>query len=268
VPECRFSTPARQHDAPAVYSTSRSADTRCRLRSRRAAGARGCHGSSRPRSASPTQPSRLQRLWREAAGLRYTGGSPEGDGSSLSDELGQRPARCRARGALGHVMALLSKAIDETRRGEVCRLRAKGKHAALTKTRWVLLTRKRNLTGTQRVRLRELLAWSLRTVRAYLLKEEFQYFWTYTTAWAGRRFLASWTRDFAPASTPIEKFARTLRTHEAELLNWLNRLEHTSKFPAYAIRFLPAGGRSNATPTPRQVDRVAYYGRNKHGMHW
>jgi transposase len=120
-----------------------------------------------------------------------------------------------------HVVALLSKAIDETRRQEVRRLRAKGKQAALTKTRWVLLKRKRNLTSKQRVRLRELLSWNLRTVRAYLLKEEFQHFWSYTTVWAGRRFLASWTREaLRTRIEPIKKFARTLRAHEPELLNW------------------------------------------------
>src|SRR5690606_37132346 len=120
-----------------------------------------------------------------------------------------------------HVVALLSKAVDETRRQEVRRLRTKGKHVALTKTRWVLLKRKRNLTGQQRVRLRELLTWNLRTVRAYLLKEEFQHFWTYTTAWAGRRFLASWTREaLRTRIDPLKKFARTLRAHEPELLNW------------------------------------------------
>jgi transposase len=120
-----------------------------------------------------------------------------------------------------HVMQLMSKAIDQTRRDEIRRLRAKGKHAALTKTRWVLLKRKHNLTSKQRGRLRELLTWNLRTVRAYLLKEEFQHFWTYTTVWAGRRFLATWTRQaLRTRIEPIKKFARTLRHHEPELLNW------------------------------------------------
>ncbi|HEU4579450.1 MAG TPA: transposase [Polyangiaceae bacterium] len=114
-----------------------------------------------------------------------------------------------------HVMQLMSKAIDQVRRDEVRRLRAKGKHAALTKTRWVLLKRKHNLTSKQRGRLRELLTWNLRTVRAYLLKEEFQHFWTYTTVWAGRRFLATWTRQaLRTRIEPIKKFARTLRAHE------------------------------------------------------
>jgi transposase len=120
-----------------------------------------------------------------------------------------------------HVMQLMGKAIDQTRRDEVRQLRAKGKQAKLTKTRWVLLKQKRNLTGKQRVRLRELLQWNLRTVRTYLLKEDFQHFWTYRAVWAARRFLKEWTRQaMRTHNEHIKKFARTLRKHEPELLNW------------------------------------------------
>lgn len=120
-----------------------------------------------------------------------------------------------------HVMQLMSKAIDHTRRDEVRQLRAKGKQALLTKTRWVLLKRKRNLTRKQRGRLRELLECNLRTVRIYLLKEEFQHFWTYKAVWAARRFLADWTAvALRTRNQHIKKFARTLRQHETELLNW------------------------------------------------
>ena len=120
-----------------------------------------------------------------------------------------------------HVMQLMNKAIDQTRRDEVRQLRAKGKAAVLTKTRWVLLKRKGNLTGKQRIRLRELLQWNLRTVRTYLLKEDFQHFWTYQAVWAARRFLKEWTRQaMRSRNDHIKQFARTLRKHEAELLNW------------------------------------------------
>ena len=43
----------------------------------------------------------------------------------------------------------------------------------------VLLKRAQNLTGQQRIRLRDLLRYNLKTVRAYLLKEDFQQFWNY-----------------------------------------------------------------------------------------
>jgi transposase len=121
-----------------------------------------------------------------------------------------------------HVMQLLSKVIDQTRRDEVRQLRTQGKQPVLTKTRWVLLKRKGNLTGKQRTKLRELLQWNLRTVRAYLLKEEFQHFWTYKAPWAARRFLKAWTTAaLRTRNKHLRKLARTLRDHETELLNWI-----------------------------------------------
>jgi transposase len=120
-----------------------------------------------------------------------------------------------------HVMQLMSKAIDDTRRQEVRLLRAQGRAPLLTKTRWLLLKRPKNLRRGERSRLRELVRINLRSVRAYLLKEHFQRFWSYKSVAGGHRFLLQWT-DMAMRSRidPIKKFARTLRAHKRELLNW------------------------------------------------
>jgi transposase len=120
-----------------------------------------------------------------------------------------------------HVMQLMSKAIDETRRLEVRQLRAQGRAPLLTKTRWLLLKRPNHLRRSERGRLRELVSINLRTVRAYLLKEQFQHFWSYKSYDWAKRFLARWTtmamRSRLP---PFQKFAKTLRQHQPELLNW------------------------------------------------
>lgn len=120
-----------------------------------------------------------------------------------------------------HVAQLLSKAVDTVRRDEMRSLRATGRQAVLTKTRWLLLKRPKNLRRSERGRLRQLVQINLRSVRAYLLKEQFQHFWTYTSVGGARRFLARWTtmamRSRLP---PFKKFARTLREHQRELLNW------------------------------------------------
>ncbi len=99
-----------------------------------------------------------------------------------------------------HVMHLMSKAIDDTRRQEVRLLRAQGRAPLLTKTRWLLLKRPKNLKRGERGRLRELVSINLRSVRAYLLKEQSQRFWSYKSV--------------------SGKFARTLRAHRREWLNW------------------------------------------------
>jgi transposase len=65
----------------------------------------------------------------------------------------------------------------------------------LKKTRWLLLKREENLKTQQRFRLRDLLRYNLKTVRAYLLKEAFQQLWDYNSpAWAGK-FLDDWRRQ-------------------------------------------------------------------------
>jgi transposase len=120
-----------------------------------------------------------------------------------------------------HLMQLMSKAIDLTRRDEVRQLRAKGKHAILTKTRWIMLKNPRKFSDKQRSRLRELLQCNLKTVRAFLLKQSFADFWKYKAVWRANAFLKDWTTRAMRSRNPhFKRFAQTLRNHQPELLNW------------------------------------------------
>ena len=120
-----------------------------------------------------------------------------------------------------HIMSHFSKAIDEVRAKEARDLKAKGYEPILTRTRWLLLKRPENLTEFQDVRLADLLCYNLRSVRSYLLKEDFQLFWDYVSPyWAGQ-FLDRWcTRALRSRIEPIKKVARMLRAHRELLLNW------------------------------------------------
>ena len=91
-----------------------------------------------------------------------------------------------------HIVAKMNKALDEVRAGESRRMASEGQTPLLKKSRWLLLKREENLKTEQRFRLRDLLRYNLRTVRAYLLNEAFQQLWDYTSpAWAGK-FLDEW----------------------------------------------------------------------------
>ena len=120
-----------------------------------------------------------------------------------------------------HVVAKLNKALDEVRASEARRMLRDGYEPVLKKKRWCLLKRPENLTDNQRCSLRELLGYNLKSVRAYLLKEEFQMFWEYTSpAWAAK-FLDAWcTRAMRSRIEPVKKFARTVRVHRELLLNY------------------------------------------------
>ncbi|MFQ5927963.1 MAG: ISL3 family transposase [Terriglobia bacterium] len=120
-----------------------------------------------------------------------------------------------------HIMAHMSKAIDEVRAGEAKELKVKGLQPVLKNTRWLLLKRPENLTEAQDVKLAELVQYNLRSVRSYLLKEDFQFLGTYVSPlWAGR-FLDRWCRrTMRSRIDPMKKVARMLRGHRALLLNW------------------------------------------------
>jgi transposase len=120
-----------------------------------------------------------------------------------------------------HIMAHLSKAIDEIRAKEAKELKAKGYEPVLKGSRWCLLKRSENLTDKQEFTLAELLRYNLRAIRAYLLKEDFQFFWDYVSPhWAGR-FLDRWcTRTLRSRLEPMKKVARMLRSHRELILNW------------------------------------------------
>ena len=120
-----------------------------------------------------------------------------------------------------HIMAHMNKAITQVRAQEAKRLKANGYEPHLKGMRYCLLKRPENLTESQEVKLAELLRYNLKSVRAYLLKEDFQGFWEYVSpAWAGK-FLDRWcTRAMRSKIQPMKRVARMLRGHRELLLNW------------------------------------------------
>lgn len=120
-----------------------------------------------------------------------------------------------------HIMQKMNKAIDKVRTGEARQMKADGYEEVLKHSRWCLLKRRENLTDKQTAKLAELLKYNLRSVRAHLLREDFQRFWEYLSPfWAGK-FLDQWcTRTMRSKLEPMKEVARTLRYHRELLLNW------------------------------------------------
>jgi transposase len=120
-----------------------------------------------------------------------------------------------------HVVAKLNKALDEIRAGEHRQMKKDGYEPVLKKARWCLLKRPENLTEKQETKLAELLRYNLKSVRAYLLKEDFQGFWEYVSpAWA-EKYVDRWcTRVMRSKLEPMKKVAKTIRAHKPLILNW------------------------------------------------
>ena len=120
-----------------------------------------------------------------------------------------------------HIAARLNKALDEIRAGEHRKMKADGYDPLLTKARWLLLKRRERLTGRQKMRLRDLVQYNLRSVRAYLLKEDFHQLWGYVSfVWAGK-FIDHWTRRVMRSRLePMKREARSIRRHKDLILNY------------------------------------------------
>ena len=122
-----------------------------------------------------------------------------------------------------HIVQHMNQAVDEVRRAEGTRLKAKSKDEAkqLKNMRWSLLRKGSRVRGRARKKLNALIASKLDTARAWELKEAFQHFWKYKSPlWAGG-FLDAWCdRALRSRLEPMQKVARMLRNHEELLLNW------------------------------------------------
>ena len=117
-----------------------------------------------------------------------------------------------------HIMAHMNKAIDVVRARETKELKAQGIgiEPVLIKSRWVFLKRPDNLTEKQGSKLAEFLKHNLKTLKSYLLKEEFQLFWAYASPyWAERRFSSGVVEGFNNKAKLTTRKAYGFRTYQA-----------------------------------------------------
>lgn len=120
-----------------------------------------------------------------------------------------------------HIVANLNKALDKVRAGEHKKMKTDGYDPILTNARWTLLKRPENLTEKQEIKLKDIVKYNLKSIRAYFLKEQFQQLWNYSSpAWAGK-FIDRWTAQAMRSKIePIKKQAKSIRKHKDLILNY------------------------------------------------
>jgi len=120
-----------------------------------------------------------------------------------------------------HIVATLNKALDKIRASEARHLRSQGYEEVLKHSKYCFLKKPKNLTPKQRLKLKDVLQYDLKSVRAYLLKESFQLLWEYSSPfWAGW-YLKKWCgRAMRSKLEPIKTFVRSMRRHDKLIMNW------------------------------------------------
>ena len=120
-----------------------------------------------------------------------------------------------------HIRKNLSEAINVVRRTETSAMARAGLEPLLKKMRWALVKQRRNWTKNEKIRMRELLTRGMQSIRAFLLVESFEHFWTYNSpTWAGK-FLDAWCSKVARSRIePLKKAALSLKRHRHLLQNY------------------------------------------------
>lgn len=120
-----------------------------------------------------------------------------------------------------HIVAKLNDAVNEVRVEEVKSLANQGYEPLLKNSKYCFLKREENLTKKQETKLKDLLQYDLRTVRAHLLKESFNAFWQYSSPYWAERYLKLWcTRAMRSKLDPVKKFVKMVRRHQPLMMNW------------------------------------------------
>jgi transposase len=125
-----------------------------------------------------------------------------------------------------HIVRHLMNAVDQVRRDEI---QEKGKeHKELMKhTRYIWLKNPWNLTDNQKSCLSALEQLNLKINRAYLLKEAFRNFWSYSKPGWAEKYLKKWFWWATHSRLePMRDFAWLIRRHEENILSYFKMPIH------------------------------------------
>ena len=99
----------------------------------------------------------------------------------------------------------------------------------LPHARWCPLKRPERLTENQALKLNDLLSYNLKSLRAYLLKEEFPLFREYVSPTWAEKFMDPWcAKVIRSRLEPMKKIARMIRVHKPLILNWFAARDEVS----------------------------------------
>lgn len=119
-----------------------------------------------------------------------------------------------------HIERHLTEAVNEVRKQEFWR-RGGIYRDAIRGKKYLLLRKWRRVHWRRRLDLAPLLLMNQRLFRTYVLKEQFDHAWTYTTERGMRAFLIRWRKLFNWSRLrPLIKFWNMIRRHMAGVVAW------------------------------------------------
>ena len=122
-----------------------------------------------------------------------------------------------------HLVKALNQAVDEVRKEQWRALDTQGRKA-IKGLRWLLSMHSRHRTKGHTRFLNSLRNSNRRIHRAWVLKDEFEHFWTYRYRASAKKFLRRWMTAALRSRIPtVRTFVGTLRTHLKHIMAFIDR---------------------------------------------
>ena len=119
-----------------------------------------------------------------------------------------------------HIQHHMNEAVDKVRRNEHAALMREG-DTTLEKSRWIWLYARENLPAKYSERFAELRRITLKTGKAWMLKEDLRWLWKQPDLAAGKAFLRRWINWARRTGLqPLRRVASTLKSHAHNVLTY------------------------------------------------
>jgi len=158
-----------------------------------------------------------------------------------------------------HIERHLTWAVDEVRKHEFWR-RGGAHREAVRGKRFLLLRKYRRVHWRKRGALAELLLINRRLFRAYVLKEQFEHAWTYTTERGMREFLVRWRRLLNWSRLkPLIRFWEMLMRHVDGVVAWAKYRMTNAALEGNNARVRGISQRAHGYRNPNNLMLVLYH---------
>jgi len=122
-----------------------------------------------------------------------------------------------------HVIRHLLEALNKVRKQELSRAKGRFK-GLLSGKKFILLSRQSHILGKSRKALNEILRFSKKLLKAYILKESFGHLWSYRSKSCAKRFFKAWVRDLRWSRLkPYHKFVQLIKNHLDGILSYCDK---------------------------------------------
>jgi transposase len=158
-----------------------------------------------------------------------------------------------------HIERYLTRAVDEVRKREFWRRGGRYREAIRGK-KWLLLKKHRRVHWRRRGDLALLLMQNRQLFRAYVLKEQFDHAWTYTTEKAMKKFILRWRKSLNwTRLRPLIAFWEMLMRHITGVVAWAKHRLSNAPVEGNNARVRSISQRARGYRNPNNLMLVLYH---------